>query len=77
MNQVGALAQKLAADSALSVSERRFEHKALVSSLGSEGERGNTVTYVCGPPGMTDEVVNVLRKVDGMKKENVLYEKWW
>ena len=64
-------------DSTLRTYERRFEHGELVSSLGPEYERGNTVAYVCGPPAMTDEVVDVLQKAKGMEKENVLYEKWW
>lgn len=64
-------------DSTLRTYERRFEHGEMVSSLGPEYERGSTVAYVCGPPAMTDEVVDVLQKAEGMKKENVLYEKWW
>ena len=64
-------------DSTFRTYERRFEHRELVKSLGPEYMRGNTVAYVCGPPMMTDEVVDVLQKAKDMKEENVLCEKWW
>ena len=57
--------------------ERRFEYRELVNSLGPNHMRGTTVAYVCGPPSMTDDVVDVLQKAEEMKKENVLCEKWW
>jgi NAD(P)H-flavin reductase len=36
-----------------------------------------TMAYVCGPPAMTDEVVETLRKEVGMAEGRVLCEKWW
>ena len=56
---------------------RRFRHEELIDALGSEDKRKQTVAYVCGPPSMTDEVVEVLRKAGGMSKKSVLCEKWW
>lgn len=44
---------------------------------GSASGRKGTVCYVCGPPKMTDEFVDVLRAQDGMDEERVLCEKWW
>ena len=35
-----------------------------------------TVCYVCGPPGMTDELVESLEGFLG-KGQRVYYEKWW
>lgn len=59
------------------VHERRFTHQELISSLGPEENRGGTVAYVCGPPSMTDEVIDALRGAEGMSDERVLCEKWW
>ncbi|CAK4031626.1 oxidoreductase NAD-binding domain-containing 1 [Lecanosticta acicola] len=39
--------------------------------------RDKTACYVCGPPRMTDELVEFLRKQEGMTDERVLCEKWW
>ncbi|KAJ5567662.1 hypothetical protein N7535_006968 [Penicillium sp. DV-2018c] len=50
------------------------------AALGTDAEldpRG-TVCYVCGPPPMTDAVVESLRQIlgeDGIQR--VLFEKWW
>lgn len=59
------------------VFERRFTTEEIVESLGPEAERDGTVAYVCGPPSMTDDVVEALRKAEGMADERVLCEKWW
>jgi len=59
------------------VSERRFTAEEIVESLGPEVERDGTVAYICGPPSMTDEVVEALRNAEGMTDERVLCEKWW
>lgn len=56
---------------------RRIGEADLLEALGPEKERENTVVYVCGPPEMTDEFVEVLGKVHGMEGRRVLCEKWW
>lgn len=40
-------------------------------------DRDSVVAYVCGPAGMTDEVVDVLSKAEGMEQGRVLCERWW
>ena len=55
----------------------RFSHEALIEALGGLDERKGAVAYVCGPPGMTDEVVGLLRGAEGMEEQRVLREKWW
>lgn len=45
--------------------------------FGAEHDRKNTVCYVCGPPKMTDEIVNFLSEQEGMTEDRVLCEKWW
>ena len=55
----------------------RVRHEDLLAALGPEAERANTVVYVCGVPGMTDEFVEVLKKAPGMQEKRVLCEKWW
>lgn len=39
--------------------------------------RARTVAYVCGPPKMTDELVSLIGRQDGMSPDRVLCEKWW
>ncbi|USW48527.1 Putative ferric reductase, NAD binding domain, FAD-binding domain, ferredoxin reductase-type [Septoria linicola] len=64
---------------------RRFTEEDLVKALdgyktnvfGPEHDRAGTVAYVCGPPKMTDQVVELLRGQSGMSEERVLCEKWW
>ena len=56
---------------------RRIQERDLMGALGPVKERGSTVCYICGVPGMTDDFVERVRRVDGMKEENVLFEKWW
>ena len=59
------------------VHHRRFSHNDLIKALGDVGERKGITAYVCGPAGMTDEVVDLLRGVEGMEEQRVLCEKWW
>ena len=66
-----------AAHDRLRVYERRFTHAEIIDSLGPEEKREGTVVYVCGPPSMTDEVVEALRNAEGMSEQRVLCEKWW
>ena len=56
---------------------RRIKHGDLLECLGPEEARRNTVVYVCGPPKMTDEYVEVFGKAAGMEERRVLCEKWW
>ena len=55
----------------------RISEKDLEAALGPPSSRGEVITYVCGPPAMTDWAVSKLRAADGMKAEQVLCEKWW
>ena len=64
---------------------RRFGEADLISAIdgyqnspyGVESARDGTLCYVCGPPTMTDEVVDLLKKQPGMSERRVLCEKWW
>ena len=57
---------------------RRFTNEDLIKALGeSEEIRRGTVVYVCGPPAMTDAVVDFMSRQNEMSKERVLCEKWW
>ncbi|MCJ1259047.1 hypothetical protein MMC24_006882 [Lignoscripta atroalba] len=62
---------------AVSTHNRRITHHDLLSALGPVEARQGVVAYVCGPPNMTDEFVDVLRKAEGMDERRVLCEKWW
>lgn len=46
---------------------------------GPDGKAGpkDTICYVCGPPKMTDELVDVARGLMGSEKDSVFFEKWW
>lgn len=59
------------------VHQRRITHDDLVHALGPVSERRGVVAYVCGPGGMTDEFIEVLRGQEGMEERRVLCEKWW
>jgi len=56
---------------------RRIEEADLISALGTVKERAGTVVYICGPPRMTDELVDIAKKAEGMDERHVLCEKWW
>ena len=56
---------------------RRMTNNDLLASLGPVEERSSVISYVCGPPTMTDWAVATLKNAEGMKLENVLFEKWW
>ena len=49
----------------------------IVSTLGPLADRKHVVVYICGPPGMTDDFVDILGKEEGMDKSQILCEKWW
>lgn len=64
------------ANSAISPSYRRLDKKDVLDALRAS-KKEQTVCYVCGPPQMTDELVEFLRKQEGMSADRVLCEKWW
>ncbi|KAF2476376.1 uncharacterized protein BDR25DRAFT_210488 [Lindgomyces ingoldianus] len=55
----------------------RINEHALSSAVGNEKERGSAVFYVCGPPDMTDSIVQYLKDRENVAPESVLCEKWW
>lgn len=58
--------------------DRRMAEADWRHALGSDvGVREGTVVYVCGPPGMTDEVVEWFGRQEGMDRGRVFCEKWW
>ena len=61
----------------MSVLRRRITENDLLDALGPVEERKATVCYICGIPNMTDTFVESAQNAEGMKKEAVLYEKWW
>ncbi|MCJ1336248.1 hypothetical protein MMC09_001524 [Bachmanniomyces sp. S44760] len=57
---------------------QRITHDDLLDAIGEKDKRAEkVVVYVCGPPAMTDEFVQVLRAAEGMDESNVFCEKWW
>ncbi|UPX14047.1 uncharacterized protein EKO05_0004539 [Ascochyta rabiei] len=68
-------------DSATEVPVIAWTHRindiALSSAVGNKEEAKSTVFYVCGPPTMTDEIVQYLKEQDNVVPERVLCEKWW
>lgn len=60
----------------VSPAHRRLSSDDVLEALG-DAQRDKTVCYVCGPPQMTDELVELLREQDGMSADRVLCEKWW
>ncbi|KAI9874013.1 MAG: hypothetical protein M1830_010295 [Pleopsidium flavum] len=59
------------------VQHRRVTHSDLIEAISNPEDRAGAVCYICGPPAMTDEFVDVLRHAEGMEEERVLCEKWW
>jgi len=55
----------------------RVSGEDLEAALGAENDRSGTVCYVCGPPAMTDSMVEYLSGRKGMESRRVLCEKWW
>lgn len=56
------------------IQSRRLTVADIMAAIGSENHEG-TVVYVCGPPPMTDELVEKLATV--MDSRHVLTERWW
>ena len=72
-----ALSDDVSSNPWLKIHNNRITHQQLKSSLGSANDRRDSVVaYVCGPPSMTDEFVNVLQTEEGMQ-DRVFCEKWW
>lgn len=55
----------------------RIDDLALSSAVGDKTEAKSTVFYVCGPPDMTDEIVQFLKDQQHVMAERVFCEKWW
>ena len=53
---------------------RRLDQSDLKRAL--ESMPGRVVTYLCGPPTMTEAVAAGLQEL-GMKRGDVKYENWW
>lgn len=59
---------------------RISEHDLNLAVKGADGtlDPRDTVCYVCGPPQMTDEMVELLKNLLGDGGEQrVFFEKWW
>lgn len=69
--------QDLSGSPNVSIRNGRIQRKDIEEALGSLEERRQAVSYVCGPRGMTDELVGMIRRMNGMQQDQVLYEKWW
>lgn len=55
----------------------RITDEMLEAALGNVADRAKTLCYVCGPPRMTDAIVEFLKSRRGMDERRVLCEKWW
>ncbi|KAJ5769907.1 uncharacterized protein N7511_001958 [Penicillium nucicola] len=54
-----------------------YLHDVVVNSSEAK-DLGDTVCYVCGPPAMTDSIVEVLGGMLGEGREKrIFFEKWW
>jgi hypothetical protein len=65
----------------IAIHSSRISDDDLRSAIGSEKNGSSpqeTVCYVCGPPAMTDSIVERLRGMlqDGADKR-IFFEKWW
>ncbi|OCL14413.1 hypothetical protein AOQ84DRAFT_281101 [Glonium stellatum] len=57
---------------------RRIKDDDLQRALGPNKQaRESSLYYVCGPPEMTDYIVEYIKKQDSVAPERVLCEKWW
>lgn len=55
----------------------RIDEAALIRAVECPEKRQSSVFYVCGPPDMTDSIVEQLCKQEHIGSERVLCEKWW
>ena len=75
--RVGGVDEKEGTGENVEFHKRRIGEGDIFTALGPVGERGGTVVYVCGVPGMTDEFVERVKQVEGIMEGNVLCERWW
>ncbi|KAF2234302.1 ferredoxin reductase-like protein [Viridothelium virens] len=68
---------ELETGSGIDLHYRRIGQHDLREALGPVSERRNAFCYVCGPQGMTDELVARVRNEDSVVPDQVLCEKWW
>ncbi|KAJ0420087.1 hypothetical protein BJY00DRAFT_313309 [Aspergillus carlsbadensis] len=64
----------------LTIQSRRISRDDLQKSVtgrDSHFKPEETVCYVCGPPQMTDEVVDILGDLLEGQKNGIYFEKWW
>lgn len=61
----------------VSIKNGRIKKEDIEEALGSYEQRRQAVCYVCGPKGMTDELVATISGMQGMQQDQVLCEKWW
>jgi ferredoxin-NADP reductase len=61
----------------LNVQKRRIAEHDLLACMGGVEDREGTVCYICGPSGMTDEFVDLVKEMPGMNEKGVFIEKWW
>ncbi|CAM1510265.1 Fc.00g006000.m01.CDS01 [Cosmosporella sp. VM-42] len=73
---IGDELKELFAQAKIDIQTRRFSSDDVAAAIGN---RDSTLIYVCGPPTMTDEIVEVLTSPEGvgLEKRQVLTEKWW
>jgi NAD(P)H-flavin reductase len=64
-----------ASSTGFEVLTRRFGVEDIRQAVGDRTDEG--LVYVCGPQGMTDELVEGLTGEGGLEKRRVLVEKWW
>ncbi|KAJ4319997.1 hypothetical protein N0V84_006075 [Fusarium piperis] len=62
-------------DAGFQVLKRRFGVEDIREAVGDG--KNEVLVYVCGPQGMTDELVQGLTGDGGLEKRRVLVEKWW
>ncbi|KAI5458391.1 hypothetical protein BGZ63DRAFT_426794 [Mariannaea sp. PMI_226] len=62
----------------LEIHARRLSHDDLRLAVGEDG-KATCIVYVCGPPMMTDELVQLLISPEGigLEESQVKTEKWW
>jgi hypothetical protein len=63
--------------SPIKLRRQRIATEDLRVAAGDREMRATSVFYVCGPPEMTDGIVQQLHETDGIAPERVFCEKWW
>ncbi|KAL5044753.1 hypothetical protein BDW71DRAFT_198659 [Aspergillus fruticulosus] len=64
----------------LAIHPRRINREDLARTIAGTDSKyppQGTVCYVCGPPQMTDEVVDIVTELLNGQKDRVFFEKWW